>query len=98
MPAGTAHHVEDALNEFLRDVLMEQVTHRINKDPPRCTPTKGVFEHMFMGSNYKTVDVVTLAHPLESFRHSLCVAVSAAWANLVAASDGIPRGFSPFNR
>ena len=69
------HHVEDLQDEIERDVLVEQVAHRIDEDHARLPPMQRQIEHVRMERELKAVTVVGLAHGAEPLRHALGVAV-----------------------
>jgi len=91
------HHITDGLNESNGYFFVEKVRHAIDEDHPRAFPAKREVEHFRDGAQVKPLFIRVVRNTSPTFGEGLCVAVSAAFAHLRAASDWIPGCLSPFN-
>ena len=98
MPRSLVHDIEGPEDERLWDALVEQVAHGVDEHSLRLPPLQGKREEVLVDGNLETVEVIGLPHRLEAPRHPLCVAVSAASADLRAAGDRVPRRRRPLDR
>ena len=98
MPARVRHDLERAADELLGHVLMEQVTHRVQKDTARFAPSERERELIGVECQVEAVAIARVAHRLEPRRETFRVAVFAARADLRAAGDRIPGRVSPLDR
>jgi len=92
------HSIEYLLDKVRGYILMKKVAHRIDEYHLGLFPLPRQIKNVRMTGQLEAVSVVRLAHRLQSFRHSLGVAVLTAAAYLRATGYRIPRRFGPFNR
>ena len=94
---GGEHHSADLLDVVIRHVDVKQVAHRIDEDSARLSPTNWIAEFFGDESKIETLFERVIGNAAESLGESFGVTVSAARADLRAATDGVPRGVSPFD-
>src|SRR6185295_7471460 len=97
MPGSAFHDLEDVVDEALRYLLVEQVAHRIDEDPPWLSPAERSVEKVGLKGGSKALAIPGLAHGLKTFRHSFGVAELAARAHLGASGYRVPGGVGPFD-
>jgi len=97
VPRRLAHHGKDFLDKRHRNVLMEQIAHRVDEDHSRATPAQRLHEPLRPEAKIKALFVRVSRYASPAFSEGLGVAVCAARRHLAATRDGVPRGFRPFN-
>lgn len=91
------HRPERALNKLGRHGLVKEVTHGIDKNTARRTPSPWGVKQIVVQRHLEPIVVTHIAHRLQPARHPLGVAVRAAVTNLGASRDRIPRGLRPLD-
>lgn len=91
------HRPERALNKLGRHGLVKEVTHGIDKNKARRTPSPWGVKQIFVQRHLESIVVTHIAHRLQPARHPFGVAVRAAITNLGATRDRIPCGLSPLD-
>src|SRR6266446_4910613 len=97
VPRCAFHRIEDAIDKFLGNVLVEKIAHGIHEDHARRAPAEWLFQPLrAQGQIEARLEWVTgcTAKPL---REALGIAVIASGADLRAAGDGIPGRVSPLD-
>ena len=97
VPVGFFHGVEYAVDEWRRNVLVEQVAHGIDEDLPRSFPCQRLFHSFRAQCQIEALLVWVPRHPSEPFRETLSVAIGAPLGNFGAPGYRIPGGVSPFD-
>ena len=97
MPVGGLHGVEDAVDEIGRDLLVEQVAHRIDEDPPRPFPRKRLGQPLRAPREVESVLEGMAGRAAKPLREALGVAVVAAARDLRAARHRVPRRVRPLD-
>ena len=97
VPIGSTHNIEDSLNEFNWNVLVEEVAHRVDEYSLRLSPAKRQFNHVRLEGQCEAFSVVRLTHGLEPLGHSLRIAEFTSGADLIAARDRVPCRLRPFD-
>ena len=97
MLACLPHHGENLLDELDRYILMEEITHRIDKDGARLLPAQRNHQRILMKSKFETIGVIRLAHQFQPAREPLSIAVLAARADLVATGERVPGRLGPLD-
>jgi hypothetical protein len=89
--------VEDALDEVVWHVVVEEIAHGVHEYHSRRGPMQRCFKKVRLQRGTKLVSIAVLAHRMKSARHTLGVAELASRADLGAASDRVPSGVRPFD-
>lgn len=98
MVAGSLHRIKNLVDEQIRDLLVEEITHGVHENHARATPTRRLGQALGTQGEVETALVGVPANAAEALCKTLCVAVVTTRADFGAASDGIPSGVSPFDR
>jgi len=85
MPVRAAHHIEDLLDEVDGHVFVEEVAHGVDEDDLRLLPTQRDFQCLRMQREFEAVNVVGLAHGVQTLCHTLGIAMLTARADLGTA-------------
>src|SRR5216683_2807449 len=97
MPLSLSHCAEDRLYEWERDVLVEEVRHRVDEDEAGALPPQRNGQALRPELQIEALLIGMPRHAAKAFSEGLCVTVCAAWTHLVAAGDRVPSGVRPFN-
>src|SRR5947207_10992271 len=87
-----SHHPEDALDVLERDVLVEEIAHRVDEDHPRALPLQWVAESARPQAKVEALLVRVPLDPAPALSERLGVAVRAAGGYLRATGHGVPGG------
>ena len=107
VPRRVSNHIEDPMDVGLRHLLVEQVTHRVDKDRARARPRAGNIEGVGVDCESEAgaarpripVSLVfCLSHRLQPLGQRQGVAVVTARRCLVATRRRVPRGLCPLDR
>ena len=98
MPVGGLHGVEDAVDEIGRDLLVEQVAHRIDEDPPWSLPRKRLGQSLRARCEVESVLEGMAGRAAKPLREALGIAVVAAARDLRATRHRVPRRVGPLDR
>src|SRR4051812_26553012 len=91
------HDLEHLLDECERNILLEQIAHRVNEDQAWRSPSKRNGQRIVMESQLEAVAVVRFPHRLKPYRHPLGVTIFAARADLCAPRHRVPRCLGPLD-
>lgn len=94
---GAPDHVEYLIEKAERDIVVEQVAHRVHEVHRRFVPLERLIQALGENAEGEPVFVPFCTHGLQPPRHGLGVAVFAAGRNLGAARCRIPRLLCPFD-
>src|SRR5262245_51005188 len=97
MPVATAHHIHNTGDVILRYVLVKQVTHRIDENPLRLSPSQRVVELLRHQPQVEALFVRVPGHAAKPLGKRLGVTPRAAWRDLRAPAHGIPGSVGPFD-
>ena len=91
------HDCKTLGDELCRNVLMEEVAHRVHKNHPRTLPVKRQFHHVRLQRNLEAVAIAFLSHGAKAFGHSLRVTMGTPRADLRTAGDRVPSRLGPLD-
>jgi hypothetical protein len=91
------HRLKHFRDEGLRNLLVEEITHGVDKYCAWLTPAQGQSDQIRLQGNFESIAVPRLVHARKAIRHPFGIAVLAPRADLRAACDGIPSPFRPFD-
>ena len=97
MPIRRFHRIKDTVDEAFRDLLVEEVTHRIDEDHPWPLPAERLPNALGAQCEIKAIFKGMPGDPAPAFSKALGVTIVAAAGDLRASGDRIPRCISPFN-
>ncbi len=97
MPVRHFHDVDDLFDIRVGNSRLEEIAHRINEDRFLRRPFQRLGEFFGYQSQVETPFVGVARNTAESFGEGLSVTVLAAWTDLGAAADRIPRRVGPFD-
>lgn len=92
------HSVKYLIDIIARYILVEKVTHRVDEDESRPSPSHGLVESFRTKSQIEADFERVSKDSSEPLREALCVAVLASCTHLRASRHGIPSALSPFDR
>jgi hypothetical protein len=90
VPSGPQHHVEDAPDELIGDVLVEEVRHRVDEDPAGLLRSEWKIEALWPEAKVELLLVGMPGDTAEPLGKGECVAVVVPRGNLHAPSGGVP--------
>ena len=85
-------------DELVRDVLVEQVAHRVHEDHPRPAPAQRLLEPLGPQPQVEALLVGVARHAAPALGERLGVAVRAAGRDLRAARHRVPGRLGPLDR
>ena len=97
VPGRLDHGLECAEYEIVRDVLVEQIAHRVDEDEHRLLPFQGQPYPVVPQADVEALLEWVVRNATKTFREPLRVTVLAAGAHLGAAGDRVPAGVGPFD-
>ena len=97
VPISLEHYGNDRADVFIRDRVLEQIAHAIDKYCFRHPPLEW-FEELVRNKAWREPMFVRMArNSAEAFSERLGVAVLAAGADFQASTHGIPRRLGPLD-
>ena len=97
MPSRAFHDIEDLEDVAARDILVEEVAHRVDEHISGLPPSERNSQNVGMESDIEAVSVSPEPDPAEAFRKAFSIAVPAPLADFGAAGDRIPGRLGPFD-
>ena len=94
---GGEHHPADLLDIVIRHVDVKEIAHRVDEDFARLSPAERIAEFFRDESKIEALFERVIGNAAESLGESFGVTMSATGTDFRAATDGIPRGVSPFD-
>ena len=97
MPVRHFHHAGHCDDVFVRDIVLEEITHRVNKHHPWRGPREGLRQFFWHQSQIKSLLVWMARNATKPLSKSFGVAVLTAWADFCATPQWIPGSICPFD-
>lgn len=98
VPICPAHDVADGSKIVDGNVLVKEVTHRVDEDPPRLPPACWFVQLLRNKAEVKPLLERVSRNPAKPLGEDLRVAELAAGAHLRATTYRVPRGVRPLDR
>ena len=86
-----------AVEEFVRDILMEQIGHGVDEIDCRFASAQWLLQSVLHQGQSKAIVVTGSPHALQALRHGFHITVFASRRNLGAARCRVPGLFRPFD-
>jgi len=96
MLLGAGHYVKNSLYELERDILVEQITHGVDKNHLWFLPFERSFEHVGVKRNLEPISVLCHSHCMQPPSHPSGITVVTPGAYGATAGNRVPRGVGPF--
>src|SRR5262245_26706166 len=97
MPRCCLHRPKHALNEFIRNALMEQIAHRVHEDDLWLSPTQWQVQASVSQCQVESDFIWMARHASKSFRETFRVAVITARRDLSTTRNRVPCRLCPLN-
>ena len=97
MPVRALHNIEYVRHKLRGDILVEEIRHGVDEDPPGCFPPKGKFQSPRPKSEIEALFEVMSGNASETLCERERVAMIATRRQASAARYRIPGSVGPFD-
>ncbi len=96
MPVRANHHIEYPVDILIRDIPVEQIRHRIDKNSAWALPLQRYLKPLRPQAQFKPLLIWVPRHATKTFGECQSIAVITAGADLSTAGNRVPSGVCPF--